>query len=367
MPEYHVYVRDVTGARAGEIDSFADLSYTLRFNAVGEWSLNSWDNMLIPRGGGIIINRDGVDVFSGPGGALEKLLNSKGRAYAYGGYDDLVYLAGRLAYPVVSGPPYTAATHDVRTGACETVVKQYVNYNAGPGATTARQISGLTIETDLAIGSTVTGRARFAPMLGLLQSLALAGGDLGFRMLNMAFGVYQPADLRTSIIFSEDLGNLLEYRYKESRPKTNYVICGGGGMGTSRTFTESGDSSSIVSWGRIESFRDRRDTTDLTEMRQSVNEELANGASVFVLSFTPANNLPRMQYGTDYHMGDMITVVIEGVSISGIVRGVKVTVDDKGETVMPIISTPGVTTGLLQKTFSKMDGLSSRIDNLEVV
>lgn len=367
MTEYHIYARDENKDWIGEIDQFNAMTMVLRFNAVGTWTQDSIDSLVIPPRGGVIVNRNGVDILSGPVAEREKSLKQNRYGYGYGGYDDLLYLSDRIAYPVPSGPPYSSQAYDVQTGACETVLKYYVNYNAGPLASGNRRVPGLTIEPDTAIGSTVTGRARFHPLLLTLQNLALAGGDIGFRVLNMAFGVYQPVDRRASVVFSTELGNLADYTYRTTRAKVNYVIAGGGGTGTSRTFVELGDSASIVTHGRVEQFKDCRNTTVAAELTQNILEELQTGAELFVLSFTPVNNLPKMQYGIDYNLGDWITVVIEGTAITGIVREVKITLDKNGEKIEPVIATPGVSAGLLQKTFSRLDGLTRRLDNLEVV
>lgn len=284
------------------------------------------------------------------------------------GPDDLIYLEDLLAYPVPGGPPYTSQAYDVRSGAAETVMKAYVDFNAGPNAKPERQVSGLIIETDSALGESVTGRARFGELLELMQSLAIQGGGLGFRIVDMEFQIYQPNNKTSSIILSPDLGNLEAFSYRAKAAKGNYVICGGGGEGTARTFAEKGDSASIVRYGgRIEIFWDRRDTTDVAELNAQIDEELAKKAESTSLAITPID-IENMVFFEDYNLGDQVTVKVDGEAIQDVIREAQIKVIGGRESVKPVVSSKGVQLSEpLVALYEQRRDLEQRISNLERV
>jgi hypothetical protein len=141
------------------------------------------------------------------------------------------------------------------------------------------------------------------------------------------------------------------------------VIAGGLGEGTARLFAESGDSTSIVRWGRrIERFRDRRDTADPVVVVQAVNEELAANGETSDLSITPIDTL-AVQYLKDYTVGDVVRAVVDGTSIVDVLREVRLTLDPSGEVVAPKVGSAGLRDVL--RLFDSLRTLSRRVAQLE--
>jgi hypothetical protein len=404
---YKIYVRDANLNRVAEVDDFNSLDLVLRFNSPSSWVLNlPTDSFaareLIKQRAGIIVVRDGQTILSGMVTNRKRKWEVLGDVTTVSGVDDTVWLARRLAYPVPSGPPYTTAEHDVRTDKAETVMRQYVDYNAGPNARSERRVPRLTLAVDQGRGKTVTGRARFDVLIDLLSSLALAGGDLGFRIVqvgqNLEFQVYQPTDKTKTAIFSPLLGNLREFEYSSDDAEANYVIVGGQGEGTARTFVERGDSTSITKYGRIESFLDRRDTTDDTELNQAIDEELAQKAEKMSLSISPIDT-EQLKFGREYGLGDKVSVVITHPNeiiemeevyyflnffqvgpfynerlkkiqekidvIQDVVREVKISITPEGETIQPSVGTPESLSSSILGIFDTVKKLKRRISNLE--
>jgi hypothetical protein len=404
---YKIYVRDAYLNRVAEVDDFKFLDMVLRFNSPSSWALDlPTDSFaareLIKPKAGIIVVRDGQTILSGMVTNRKRKWDSSGDITTVTGVDDTIWLARRLAYPVPNGPPYSASEYDVRTGAAETVMRQYVDYNAGANARSERRVPGLVLAADQGRGKTVTGRARFHVLLEILQSLALAGGDLGFRIVqvgkNLEFQVYEPSDKTKTAIFSPLLGNLREFEYSSDDAEANYVIVGGQGEGTARTFVERGDSASITKYGRIESFLDRRDTTDSTELNQAIDEELAQKAEQMSLSISPIDT-EQLQFGRDYGLGDKVSVVIthpneivevEEINyfiseyqavpfqnerirkiqekidvIQDVVREVKISITPEGESVVPSVGTPESLSSSILGIFDAVKKLHKRISNLE--
>jgi hypothetical protein len=364
-----IEIRDANLDLVGQVDDFTKLEAVLRFNLADSWILDLPARYAsdIGPGAGIVVRR-GTDVlFSGPVTKPERNWDKDTDSLTVAGVSDDGHVEDRLAFP--SAPPYTGSAYDVRTGAAETVMRAYVNANAGPGAASARQVAGLVLAADGGLGSTVTGRARFDVLGDLLRSLAVSGGDLGFRIVQngaaLTFEVYEPEDRSATVKFSPALGNLHAFTYAPSAPEGNYVIVGGGGEGTARVFSEGGDSASITRWGRrIETFRDRRDTTNAGELAQSRDEELASKAGKMSLTIEPVDT-SGIQFLRDYRLGDLVAVEVDGSTIVDVVREVKLTISPAGETVAPTVGTPEAIGRGFLGLFGTVRALGRKVGHLE--
>lgn len=370
MASYRIYARDSGFNRVAEVDDYQELTYIQRMNGVGSWRIT------VPQGGngathltwrsGIEIVRDGMTLLSGPVGVRQRLKDGRRNRLEIGGPDDLQWIADRVVLPVPSGPPYSASAHDDRSGIAETVMKAYVDYHAGSNANAQRRVSGLTIQADAASGASVSARGRFSNLLEVLAGIALVGGDLGFRVVQVGggiqFQVYVPADKTATVVFSFDLGTLLEIDYSEEAPLANYVIVAGQGEGTARNFSESGESTSIVRYGRKELFKDRRDLVT-ADLPQAVQEELDAGASRESIRFRPGESI-GIAYVDDYVLGDKVTVMIDGEAHQDSIREVEITLTpEDGEVIRPVVGTPA--RGFASRTFDRLDNLDRRTSNLE--
>ncbi len=374
-----VYVRDASLQRIGELDDYSTLEMVGRFNDVGAWVLDMDSRAplaadLSAPGHGIEVVRHtaGVyeQVFSGPMRLRQRTLKSGQSRLTLGGFDDNVWLKRRLAHPqpATASPPYNSQEHDVRTGVCSMILRQYVDVNVGPGALTPRQVAGLVLGADPVAGGTVTGRARWQVLIDLLRELALAD-RLGFRVVpngtsgEIEFQVYSPTDKSATVTFSRELETLSEASYESAASETNYVVVGGSGEGTARTVLEKPNSDEITTWDRIESFVDRRDTSDATELDQKADETLAEGAGKTNLSLVPID-LPGQQYLTHYSLGDRVTAVIDDEVVQELVREVRINLTPDGPTqTRPTIGTPGASD--VNRMFQRLAAAEKNVRNLE--
>src|SRR5207237_1355853 len=121
--------------------------------------------------------------------------------------------------------------------------------------------------------------------------------------------IYQPADKTRSAFFSPLLGNLSSFDYSNDDPEANMVIAGGGGEGTARIIQWKADNDSIVKHWRIETFVDKRETTDLNELNQALDEELTNKTEKNSFNFTPIDT-PQLAFNRDYGLGDKVSIVL---------------------------------------------------------
>lgn len=404
---YEIYVRDQYLNRVAEVTDYNNLDIIPRFNAPGTWALDLPTDSIaakefIKPKTGIIIKRNKQTIFSGIVTSRNRKWDSTQDRLTVSGYDDLIHLQRNLAYPVPFGPPYTAKSYDVRTGKAEAIMKAYIEDNIGANGRSERKIPNFIVEPDKGLGKTVTGRARFHTFIEMFTSLALAGGDLGFRVVqvgkNLEFQVYQPADKTKEVFFSPLLGNLLDFEYSVDDPETNYVIVGGQGEGAERTILEKSDNASIAKYGRIESFIDQRNTDDLTELQQSMDEELSSKAQKTSLSISPIDT-ENIAFGRDYNLGDKVSVLITQPNevidtetlhyfisayqsvpvyservrkiqeklelIKDVVREIKITITPEGEKISPVIGTPESLAHPVLGIFDKVKKLTKRINHLE--
>ncbi|AND39551.1 siphovirus ReqiPepy6 Gp37-like family protein [Cytobacillus oceanisediminis] len=401
---YHLFVRDANFNRVEPIEDFTSLEIIQRFNSVGSWMLEmSTDSKaakeIIKPKSGIVVVRDGKTILSGTVTSRKRVWNSNNDRLTIVGADDNVWLNRRIVYPEIAGD-FSLNSYDIRKGNAETVMKQFVDVNAGSTALPERKI--LSTEINRGIGKQVTGKGRFNNLLDFLQALALAGGDIGFKVVQvnkqLEFQVYQPADKTKSAFFSPLLGNLMSFEYTHDNPETNYTIVGGGGEGADRIIKQRGDSSSIAEYGRMESFIDQRNTTELDELEQSITEELAEKAHKTSLSISPIDT-DMLAFGRDYNLGDKVSVVLtqpnEVVTIEtlnyflsayqsasidiervrkvqeklqvlqDVVREIKITITPEGESISPMVGTPDSTGNSILGIFKKMNKFNKRISNLE--
>ena len=378
MTDWTLYTREPDGTITAEIDDYQQFELVQRFNGVGTWQLTMhYDQpaarMLNQAGRGLYLTRNDVGAeMSGWVTAVDRQDDQEASRVVFSGVDDNIFLARRQAHPQpgTATPPYSTTVADVRTGTCSTVLIAYVNANLGPGALPARRVTttgGLVMATDPVLGSTVTGRARWRNLLELLQELASVGGELGFRVrhtgLQLQFEVYQPTDKRALVHFSRDLDNLGAYNYQGEIPTVNYVYVGGGGEGTARTIIERQNPAAIVAHTRIETFIDRRDTTDTTELTQAGDEALTEGAAKISVEATPIDT-EQQQAIADYALGDRVTAYIDDEPIEQLIRELRFSFTPEGrQRIAPVLSSPGRRHVL--GLFERLEQTNRRLSNVE--
>lgn len=367
--KYSIILQNHSRTDIGEISLFEDASFIWNFNDVGKWKVklpianNDEIMSLIKLTSGIVLAKNGEAILSGAVTDYDWDWKNKADLITLEGLDDLNLLNKRLAYPDPAGD-FTSQEHDTKTDVCETVLKYYVDYNIGSNALVIRQLTGLIIENDNGRGSSVTGNARFDPLLEFLRGLALQGGDLGFRIVDYEFQVYEPEDKTSDIIFGREFGNISAIKYKSEVPDGNYGICGGDGEGIARTFKEKGDSQSIVTHGRYEFFMDRRDTSDTNTMITAIEEELLKRAERYSLEVKPLN-LDGFAFIDDFNLGDKVTAVVRGEYIENVVRQVKLEMKkDDPERYTVVLGTPENNPRLLD-IFGNTKKLGKKISELE--
>ncbi len=334
-------VRDKNLQVVGELDDYTSLTLTSTYCDVGAWTLDlSEESSKVPLlhpqtnpGGGIVVLREGKVLFSGPIRSYVEQQSQQAEAptVTVAGPDDTIVLADAnvrpspLASVANQGQFYAPAKTDA-----ETVMRDLVNLNLGPGALSGRRFPGLVLEpVNQHRGRVhVPAKMRLATVLEELQREAVAsqaGTDpktqLGFRVLqqgdSLVFQVIKSVDRIRTATFSFDLGNLAGYSYTLTAPTATSVLVGAGA-----TTTDSGarvattlfqfDRADTVWPLRVEKFVDAGEINatvqeDLDRASDAAEQALDEGAGQVGLTLAPIDTL-MLRFGRDYEVGDWVTV-----------------------------------------------------------
>lgn len=345
--DYVVEIRDSNFARIGQLaPEYTDLKFVDVHNGVGTWELNlPADHPLLAnaraKGAGIIVtNRVTGRIFSGRMRAA-KLSQNAGDpegTWTISGSDDNLIAAASLAYPDPANlATAQTAANWVQSGAGETVMKMAVQQNIGSAAIASRKYPWLVMAADSHRGATVGCSPRFDVMGDLLTSLGTAA-NLGWRFYQtgstVTFDVYTPQDKRGTVRLDVRNGGLDSDELGYTAPGATQVLVLGQGEGVDRKIrvvTSAPTDTEATNWGiRWETALDQRNTNDDTELDQAGNETLtASGSTINTLKVTPSD-APGMALGTDWYVGDRITVVVAGVETDALVTQVATSITSAG-------------------------------------
>lgn len=353
-----VEVRNAALQRVGQIhpENLVGFTAVLRDKEVGSWSIklpvgHPISEELVKPNAGIIVTTSQGTLLSGPTVAvtLNQSTDDPEGTYEILGKDDSVILTERLAYPTPASSNVAAQTnaYDVRTGAAETVLKAYVAANIGPTAPTVRRVTGLTVETDLARGTTVTGSARFTNLQELLKGIADVGGvsyNIEQVGTGLVFQVTSPVDRSAYVRLDLYNGRLKSSDYAYSQPLTTRVIVGGDGDDAARTFLERTSTDSLAAetlWGRrIETFVDSRNTTVTAELQAAADEVLVvDGKTQLSVTIAPSDD-QTMLFGKDWNLGDKVTVVVGSTELVAVVTEVGLLISEDGVRIAATVGEP---------------------------
>lgn len=377
-----IEVRDSNNNRIGQLlpTDLVGSTFVNRKNNVGTWEVrvangSAMGDLLRTPGYGIIVTGPDGILLSGPtmSAVLDQSVENPLGDWVITGTDDSIILSERLAYPLPTTADVTAQTvaNDVRTGAAESVLKQYVDANIGPSAPAERKIADLIIETDLGRGEIVTGTARFVSLQELFYPLAQTGG-IGYTVeqngSDLEFKVYVPQDRTNTVRMDLDNGQLSKTEYSYLSPKTTRVIVGGQGEAQERIFIEQTNTVAQLAetvWGRrVETFADARGSGTEEELFQTAEEILVDNGKTIVNTSVVPTDAPTMRYGYDWNLGDTITVVINDVEYSAVVTEVGISIQSDGVRVQATVGTP-TPLSFESRLVARSNDQATRISNLE--
>ena len=344
--------------------------------AVGEWRLSGMVDGVDFQAGYTIADVDAVRVVrdaqivfagtvnpiaAGGVGGLELVDSAEGVRYTLTGPDLWSVLASRVAYPTPStGPPW-ADSHDVRTGLASTCVAGYITANAGVSASVDRAIPGLTV-VDMLAGATGTWSARLQTLDVQVARVCRDGGitcrlSAGFDG-SLTATLLPPVDRSGSVVFS-DQGDLVGIQRVTTPEAATFVIAGGQGNLTARTFATAGTATGAA---RRERFSDQSALSTSTEVGQSAASTLAAAAEVLTVRASITDTAAAgAQYLQAYNVGDTIAIEIDNVRWPVVVQAVTVHVSPERAVIRPVLG-PGVR-NLVSGLLRDVAGLQARLDS----
>lgn len=304
----------------------------------GAYNISDVDTVRIVRDTDVLYSGYVAPVASGTGG-LEIVDAADGEHFTLGGADGWLALNSRVCYPTPStGPPWAAA-HDARTGQASAVATGYILANAGSSAIAARQITGLTV-VDGSVGLSGTWSARLQPLDEQVRRVCRDGRITCRVAVDFAGAVVvslaAPADRSATVVFS-DQGDLLSIRRVVTPATATYVVSGGQGNLTARTFATAG---TATGFARREKFDDESALATLTEVQQSATTKLAQGAeTTTIVAVVTDAAAQQLAYLADYDVGDYVAIQVGEERFIAPVSSVAIHIDPSRSVVRPILGT----------------------------
>lgn len=336
-----VYVLDIgTGEPAALIETFTSLQWERPYRTPGKFQMEINRNvpgadeiqkgrLLGPRDEFFSIDIDQIYIIEqienviGPSGQLSEMLNVSGRSL--GGI-----FQERLALPA------PASSHDSQTDPVETLMKYYVDANAGPGAAANRQIPNLVIATDNGNGTTRTYDARYQTVAQILEELSIIekyGWEITYDEAanEFTFDVIIGADKTDSVFFDVTFDTILEQKWLTTDiDRKTYAYVGGQGEGAARTIEERFITmSEPTGLDRREIWVDARDQDTAAGLQSRGDSVLAETREEDVFE-VEINKYGSFRYRTDYDLGDIVTVRNQkwGVSQPAQIVGITIAIDN---------------------------------------
>jgi len=234
---------------------------------------------------------------------------------------------------------YAGSPETTKSGQAETVIKEFVDEQAGPGAGT-RAFQGLTIEADAAGGNDISLGRVYRKLLVVCQEIAtIGGGDFAvvgtgpatfeFRWYDGQFG----EDRREDVLFSIPLGNMEEPDYALHRAEeANAVLVAGQGEGDDRErFWREDAAAQLASpWNRREEFVDARDLETTAGLESRAAARLEERRVTESLTFKVIQTVGT-KYARDYNLGDLVRGEFDGHVVDQKIEGLIFTIDENQE------------------------------------
>ncbi|MBD3319914.1 MAG: hypothetical protein GF350_02345 [Chitinivibrionales bacterium] len=254
-----------------------------------------------------------------------------------------------LVSETIPGP---AASHTSCIGGpAETPAKEHVDQTVGPGADHPRQ--GLTVEADGGTGKYWCKCVAYENLLDVLMDIAHTGpgdfqveqtnpswnettGDIGmeFRWRTPRWGKDRRRGNTAGnkpLVFSKELGNVVEIHYRYSRLDEANVVTGigEGYRRTRKTFRMSSGHEDDSPWARRHVVRNiQKSATDI-QMQGDLIDALERGKPSELMEVT-VKQTKATRWKRDWDLGDLVTTEVRGREVDQKIVGVQVGLDPDG-------------------------------------
>ena len=232
------------------------------------------------------------------------------------------------------------------TDYADDMMKAIVKDNFGSDAATARQLSALTISSNLSASESLTKAFSRRNVLAICQELAEAATSAGtntyFDVVRTGIGEFQfrtytgqrgndhgsiSDDVR---LVGEQYGNFENVLFGTYHSdEWNYIYAGGQGEEDAREIVEVSDSVRMNTgypFNRIEEFVDARNSDTTEGVTAEANSKLREGMPKQLISGRLVDT-PGLQYGVHYGFGDILSVEAFGYKVDCHVSSVRIDYD----------------------------------------
>lgn len=324
-----VWAVDPGRVRRGHLDVL-ECTAIPREMDIGTWTVTVKDDGLSRRisEGWRVLIVDGDTRLSGP--VLTYGADHGEKTFTFSGEDDLFHPASRIVYPDPSrgAEQQSGDAYYRRSGLSGPIVQTLLRESLGDVAIPSRVLPGFAAGTAAGLGASTTTNLRYKNLLEEARALGRAGGftfTIGQEQDNRIVARFRATrDLSRRVRFLDRNRGLVGGSWSLTGPAVTSVLVAGQGQGAARTIKEH---TAPSEWGlRVEQFRDRRDTDDPAELEAAGVDTLAEGAGG--ASATVETTEPEgLRYGTDFLLGDRVTVDFGRAQIVEPVRAVELSWD----------------------------------------
>lgn len=371
---FQIILRDQVGIQVAIFTTWRTLEYSLRLNDVGSYRLEIDGDLPVISSfvldGQVEIRRRDIDAsppidwytdFAGFHRTEGRRHDEIGASiYSSSGVDYKHLLARRA---ILFRDTTTGAE---KTGPGETVMKAYVDENAGPGATAPPRVfagvfPSFTVQPDGGAGDTWEGNKPYRPLLATLREIADATG-VDFDVVATAPATFQfqaqaePLGLdRTTtglnpvtglnaagnapLVFSLDYDNMgvPTYALHRIQEVTAAIVLGQGAEGN-RVLVErtSGDIADSP-WNRLEAVKNANQDEDTVALNARGDAFLQELQARETFTFA-ALQVPGTLYGRDYFIGDRVTARYQTIERNLQIVGITVRVVEGREDIVIEVS-----------------------------
>lgn len=257
-----------------------------------------------------------------------------------------------IAYPA-------STTFTLKGGVAETVMKQYVEENAGPSALASLTraangaFTGFTVEPSAGRGAQWAGQRSYQNLLDVLQEISGALTSVDFDVVRtdvpgsgaatFEFRCYYPqlgTDRSATVKFATLFGNMQNPFYTLSRTdEVNRAIVLGAGQDSARRILTQDSVYTIDSpWNVIEKSQDSRQEDTLTGLIAAANAVLESGKPQEQFTFAVLQTA-AYQYGRDYFLGDIVSAAFDSdISTTKKITGVTLNISEGKEDIQVTFS-----------------------------
>ncbi len=248
----------------------------------------------------------------------KKNLNKEGITITATGFSIMQMFKQRITIPA------TGQATEGYTDTTEAIIKSYINSNCIASSDAGMNYSLMDIAPNHGIGSTITDETRYKNLYDEVIRLTTID-DLGIKSTfdiddkKLVFDVYEGDDKTAGntagnnpVIFSTIFDNILEATIEETQTVIqNYALVGGQGESADRVIQVVNDDETGME--RHVFFIDASDLATTDELTSRGQSQLLLPSYYIDAVINPT---AQPKYEADYDIGDLVTVVVDGLQLN---------------------------------------------------